>query len=143
LDALRWDGEGEGDAGDFHLEGSHPRGANRHGVFDFGRRAAYFEIAYLAGHTDDFSLGSVEVEAGLVEASLQEAVPGGFADAVFRCFTGLTLIGRVNVVVDRRHLLVFGVPAWALVWDAPLVLFSAFQSPNAYFLRRARRVIGS
>jgi hypothetical protein len=101
LDASRWDGEGEGASGDLHLEGAHAGGADGHGVFDFGRGSAYFEVAYLAGHLDDFSLGGVEVEAGLVEAALQEAVSGRF--------TGLALIGLVNVVVDRRHLLAFGV----------------------------------
>jgi hypothetical protein len=47
-------------------------------------------------------------------------------------------------------LLIAATSSWCLgsllgpwVWDAPLVLFSAFQSPNAYFLRWARRVIGS
>jgi hypothetical protein len=115
LDASRWDGEGEGASGDFDLEGSHAGRANRHGVFDFGRRPAYFEVAYLAGHADDFLLGGVEVEAGLVKAALQEAVPGGFA-AVFCCFVGLTLIGRVNVVVDRRHLLAFGVLLGPWFW---------------------------
>jgi hypothetical protein len=116
LDASRWDGEGEGDAGDFHLKGSHPRGADGHGVFDFGWRAAYFEVAYLAGEVADCAVRGVEIAVGFVEAALQEAVPCGFAGAVFRRFTGLTLVGRVNVVVDRRHLLAFGVLLGPWFW---------------------------
>jgi hypothetical protein len=109
LDALRWDGEGEGEAGDVHLEGAHACGADAHAVFDFGRQLSYFEVAYLAGHLEDFSLGGVEVEAGFVEASLQEAGADGVVGVVRCGFTGVTLVGLVNVVVDRRHLLVFGV----------------------------------
>jgi hypothetical protein len=119
LDASRWDGEGEGASGDFDLEGAHVCGSHGHAVFGFGRGSAYFEVAYLAGHTDDFLLGGVEVEAGLVEAALQEAVPGGFVGVVFCCFACLGRVGPVNVVVDRRHLLVFGVPAWALGLGRP------------------------